>query len=220
MAWQAETESKTILMMETGKVTKMYLEEKTNRGTTLVPLKTRLLSTRCIMLTGDITKELVDDIFLQMTYLQLEDTKTPIRVYFDSPGGSIEDGLVLLDLFETSKAPVEMYCLGKAMSMAGLIFAAGTHGRYMLPNSQLMLHEPYVHINGNGSLEDVASLTTSMKHTREHINRILAKATGKTEKQIEKAIQHDRFFSGEEAVEFGLCDAVIGYDEYLEKIGT
>ena len=191
-------------------------EIRTNRGTDLVPLETRMLSQRKIQLNGDITQETVEDVFQALAFLVSVDEHKPIKVFVDSGGGSVDAGLVLLDMFRTCPAPVEMYCLGYAYSMAALLFAAGEHGRYLLPNSKVMLHEPLIGMNRGGSASDIASLSKDMQKTRKRLNAILANATGKSEAQIAKETSYDHYFTAEEAVEFGLADAVVTMKEYLE----
>ena len=143
-----------------------------------------------------------------MLYL-MEDEQTPIDIYVNSPGGEVNSGLAIYDLIQACKAPINMYCIGMAASMGALIFAGGRKGhRYILPHSKVMIHEPLIPNGVGGSASSIKSTADSILQTRELLNGILAKHTGKTLEEINKATDHDNFMTAEEAIVFGLCDKV------------
>jgi len=109
-----------------------------------------------------------------------------------------------------------MVAAGRAYSMAAVLLAAGRHGRYILPNSEVMIHQPLLGSPVTGNCSSIKSVSDKMNKEKKKMNRLLAKHTGKTEKQIEKATGYDHFFDADEAVAFGLCDGIIGFDEIME----
>lgn len=125
-------------------------------------------------------------------------------------------GMVLYDLLQTCKTPIRMVATGRAYSMAAVLLAAGNHGRYMFANSSMMLHQPLLGNPVTGNSSSIKSISDNLLEAKKKMNRLLAKHTGKTEKQIEKATSYDHYFNAEEAIAFGLCDGVIGFDEILE----
>lgn len=192
----------------------MYIEDQTNSGNHQIPLETRMLTQRRIFLEGEIQYSTVGEFYQKLTYLSLEDPYTPIRIYINSPGGSVDAGLAILDIIRSCNTPIEMYCVGIAYSMAAVIFGAGTHGRFMLPHAKLMIHQPLVGQNMGGNATDIQSLSKSLMETKKELNQILADSTGKTLKQIDQATKYDHFFTAKEAVEFGLCDQIVGFEDF------
>lgn len=120
----------------------LQFENETYSGSELIPLESRMLSQRRIFLDGEITPKTPSDFFQQLTYLATQDPEAPIRLYINSPGGSINAGLAALNLIQNCPAPIETWCIGTAANIAAVIFAAGRHGRYMLANAQLHLDKP------------------------------------------------------------------------------
>ena len=194
----------------------MNLEERPNRGTTLIPLESRILTMRKILLTGEINFEMVDEVFRQLLILEDQDDHMPIQVYIDSCGGEVDAGFTLIDLFLGCKTPVQFYCLGRAYSMAAFLFISGNHGRFMLPNSKLMLHEPLIGQNYGGSASDIKSLSEKLNSTKDRLIKLLTERTGREEEEIQKEINYDHFFTAEDAVEFGLCDKVVDFEQFRE----
>ena len=151
-----------------------------------------------------------------LSFLCKEDDEKPIDVLINSPGGEILSGLLIYDCIQSCKTPIRMFCMGIAYSMGALLFASGNHGRFLFPHSELMLHEPLLGNRVGGNASSIRSISDSLMESRNKMNQILAKHTGKTEKQIEKATSYDHFFDVEEATKFGLCDGTIGFDEIME----
>lgn len=184
------------------------VERESVNGIQEVSLYTNAFSNRKLFLFGPIDEKTVYSLTAQMLYL-MEDEQSPIDIYINSPGGEVNSGLAIYDLIQSCKAPINMYCIGMAASMGALIFAGGKKGhRFMLPHSKVMIHEPLIPNGVGGSASSIKSTADSILQTRELLNGILAKHTGKTLEEINKATDHDNFMTANEAIEFGLCDKV------------
>ena len=122
----------------------------------------------------------------------------------------------MYDVIQASKAPIRMFCIGRAYSMGAVLFACGNHGRYMLPHGELMLHEPLLGNRVGGNSSSIKSISESLLETKRKMNQILAKHTGKSEKEVEKATSYDHYYSPEESIEFGLCDKIVDFNMILE----
>ena len=191
---------------------------KSANGISSVSVDARLLANRMIFLEDSITSEMVCNIVKKVMVLTLEDPDKPITFLINSPGGDVNAGMVLYDLIQTSKTPIRMVAVGRAYSMAAVLLTAGRHGRYMLKNSSLMLHQPLLGSQVTGNSSSIKSISDNLLEVKKQMNRLLSKHTGKTEKQIEKATSYDHYFNAEEAIAFGLCDGVIGFDEIWEGL--
>lgn len=184
------------------------VERESVNGIQEVSLYTNAFSNRKIFLFGSIDEKTVYTFTAQMLYL-MEDEQSPIDIFINSPGGEVNSGLAIYDLIQSCKSPINMYCIGMAASMGALIFAGAKKGhRFMLPHSKVMIHEPLIPNGVGGSASSIKSTADSILQTRELLNGILAKHTGKTLEEINKATDHDNFMTAEEAIEFGLCDEV------------
>lgn len=185
------------------------IERESVNGIQQVSLVTDSFTNRRIFLFGAVDETMVYSFTMQMISL-MEDEQSEINIYINSPGGEVNSGLAIYDMIQACKAPVNMYCIGMAASMGALIFAGGQKGRrFMLPHSKVMIHEPLI-LNGvGGSASSIKSTADAILHTRELLNGILAKHTGKTLEEINKATDHDNFMTAEEAIAFGLCDNVV-----------
>lgn len=188
---------------------------KSSNGINLVPIETRLLSDRKIFLEGEINEESACNFIKQFMLLVNEDNEKPIDIMINSNGGEVNSGLMIYDVIQSAHTPVRLICIGKAYSMAALIFASSKE-RMMLSNSRLMLHEPLIQGRIGGNTSSVKSISDSLLETRDKLNTILAKHTNHTIEEIEKATSYDHYFSADESIEFGLCDAVIGFNEMME----
>ena len=184
------------------------IERESANGIQEISLYTNAFSNRKVFLFGPIDEKTVYTFTAQMLYL-MEDDQSPIDLFINSPGGEVNSGLAIYDLIQSCKAPVNMYCIGMAASMGALIFAGGKKGhRFIMPHSQVMIHEPLIPNGVGGSASSIKSTADSILQTRELLNGILAKHTGKTIEEINKATDHDNFMTADEAIEFGLCDKV------------
>lgn len=194
----------------------MNIQVKSANGITLVPMDTRLLADRKVFIEGEINHEKACSFVKQILLLCEEDRTKPIDVLINSPGGEISSGLLMYDCIQSCTAPIRMYCMGTAYSMSALLFASGNHGRYMLPHSELMLHEPLLGNRVGGNASSIRSISDSLMETRGKMNQILAKHTGKTVEEIEMATGFDHYFNPEESVAFGLADEIVNFDKLME----
>lgn len=138
----------------------------------------------------------------------MEDPKKDIHMYINSPGGSVTAGMAIYDTMNFLNCDVVTYCVGQAASMATVLLSAGTKGkRYALPNSRVMMHQPYGGAGGQAS--DITIAANEILRWRKTINEILAMNTGKTPEQIEKDSDRDFFLSAKDSMEYGLVDKVI-----------
>lgn len=194
----------------------MNILEKSSNGITQVSADAKLMSQRIVFIEGEINSETACDFIKKIIILNNQDSKKEIKVLINSPGGEINSGMLMYDVIQESKAPVIMFCIGKAYSMGAVLFASGSHGRYMLAHGELMIHEPLLGNRVGGNSSSIKSISESLLETKRKMNRILAKHTGKSEEDVEKATSFDHYFSPEESIDFGLCDKVVGFDMILE----
>lgn len=194
----------------------MNVQVKSSNGITLVPVDSRLLAARKIFIEGEIDADKACEFVKEVMLLNTEDSQKSIDILINSPGGEINSGMLMYDVIQSSKAPIRMFCIGRAYSMGAVLFACGNYGRYMLPHSELMIHEPLLGNRVGGNSSSIKSISDSLLETKRKMNQILAKHTGKSEKEVEKATSFDHYFSPEESIEFGLCDQIVGFDKIME----
>ena len=194
----------------------MNVQVKSSNGITLVPVDSKLMANRKIFIEGEIDAEKACEFVKEVMLLNGEDSQSPIDVLINSPGGEINSGMLMYDVIQASKAPIRMFCIGRAYSMGAVLFACGNHCRYMLPHGELMIHEPLLGNRVGGNSSSIKSISDSLLETKRKMNQILAKHTGKSEEEVEKATGFDHYFSPEESVEFGLCDQIVGFDKIME----
>lgn len=192
------------------------IQIKHSGGITLMPIETRLFASRTVFVSGEINFSMADDFKKQIIYLNRENPDLPIDLWIDSPGGEIGAGLSMYDMIQSSPAPIRMICCGTAASMAAILFASGQHGRYMFEHSELMIHEPLLGGKIGGNTSSIKSISENLQATKQKMNRILAKHTGRTEEEIDEATSYDHYMTPEEAIAFGLCDAVTDLSKVLE----
>lgn len=188
------------------------VEEETCGGIREVSLFTKNLSERKIFLTGEITEDLANKFVMQMMYL-VSASSDPINIYLNSPGGTVDAGLVIYDIIQScdGKVPVNIYCIGMAASMGAVILASGQKGRrFVLPHSRIMIHEVRIDGGLSGTVTSIKKAAESMEQTNAIAAEILAKHTGKSLEEIYEATSFDNYMTPEEAKTFGLCDEV-GY---------
>lgn len=195
----------------------MNIQVKSSNGITLVPIDSRLMAKRKIFIEGEIDAEKACEFVKEVMLLNADDPKSPIDVLINSPGGEINSGMLMYDVIQASKAPIRMFCIGRAYSMGAVLFASGNHGRYILPHGELMIHEPLLGNRVNGNSSSIKSISDSLLETKKKMNRILAKHTGKSEQEVEEATGFDHYFSPEESIEFGLCDQIVEFDKIMEE---
>lgn len=189
---------------------------KSANGITQVSADSKLLSQRKVFIEGEITPEAACEFIKKIMVLNEEDSSKPIDVLINSPGGEINSGMVMYDVIQASKAPIRMFCIGRAYSMGAVLFACGNHGRYMLPHSELMLHEPLLGNRVGGNSSSIKSISESLLETKRKMNQILSKHTRKSEEEVEKATSYDHYYSPEESKDFGLCDQIVDFNMIME----
>lgn len=185
------------------------VEEETCNGAREIPLQTRHFTNRKLFLTGEVTDEMANAFVSEFLYLI--QSNEPIDIYINSPGGSVNAGLVIYDLIQAceGKVPIHMYCVGMAASMGAVILAGGQKGRrYILPHSKCMIHEPLISGGMGGSASSIKKKAESILETKSITNGILAKHTGKTIEEIDEATSFDNYMNAEAAIEFGICDEI------------
>lgn len=187
---------------------------RTSNGITQIPMESKHLSKRLLTIRGDITDEVALDFVDKLLELNMESTSEWITVKINSSGGEINSGLLMYDAIVGSKAPVRIVCTGKAYSMAAVLFSCANE-RYMLPNSELMLHQPLLGGRVSGNASSIANISASLLETKEKLNKLIASHTRKTVEEIDQATGFDHYFSPYEAIEFGLCDRVITFGDLI-----
>lgn len=184
------------------------IEVESARGIREIALKTRHFMDRKIFLTGEINAEMANAFLSEILFLEQEPTK-PVTIYINSPGGEVNAGLMIYDVIQGSGLEINMVCTGMAASMAAILLAGGKKGhRYILKHSKVMIHEPLITRGVGGSATSIKNISESILEMRKLVNGILAEHTGKTMEAIDEATSFDNFMNAEEAIAFGLCDAV------------
>lgn len=182
--------------------------EKTPRGERVYDIYSRLLKERIIFLGTPINDAVANAVIAQMLFLDSQDSKADIKIYINSPGGSVTAGLAIYDTMQHVSSPVSTICVGLAASMAATLLAAGASGkRFVLPNSEVMIHQ--VMGGTQGQATDVKIHAERMLKLKERLNAILAKHTKQKVTKVDKDTDRDYFMSAEEAVKYGVVDKII-----------
>ena len=181
--------------------------ETTNRGERAYDIYSRLLNDRIIFISGEIENHMADLIVAQLLYLESQDPNKDIQLYINSPGGSVTAGLAIYDTMNHIKPDVSTICVGMAASMGAILLSSGAKGkRFALPNAEVMIHQPLGGTQGQAS--DILIAADHILKTRQKLNKILEKNTGKTLDEIEKDTDRDNWLDADKAVEYGLVDKV------------
>lgn len=182
--------------------------KESSEGTTYCPIQDELFnSRRSIEVVGEITRESVYSLILQLRYLQQAGPEKEITMYINSPGGSVTDGLALYDVMEAVSCPIRTVCVGMAASMGSLLFAAGNK-RDILPHAKVMIHDPLT-TGIQGSALSVEEASRRLMDTRQTVAEILSKHTGHPIGEVYEKTKTDSYFSAEEAVAWHLADRII-----------
>jgi len=182
--------------------------EQTNRGERAYDIYSRLLLDRIIFLGTPITDEVANSVIAQLLFLAADDAEKDIHLYINSPGGSIPAGLAIYDTMRYIKPDVSTICVGMAASMGAFLLAAGAKGkRYALPNSEVMIHQPWG--GAEGQATDIAIRAKRIIRLRDRLNELLARHTGQPLERIQRDADRDYFMSALEAKEYGIVDHVI-----------
>jgi ATP-dependent Clp protease protease subunit len=182
--------------------------ERTARGEREYDIFSRLLNERIIFLGSAVDDTVANLMVAQLLHLESADPDKDISIYINSPGGSIYAGLAIYDTMQFIKPDIVTICVGIAMSMGSLLLTGGAKGkRFSLPNSRILIHQPSAGFEGQST--DIEIHAREILKTRDRIDQIYAHHTGRTEEQVHKDMERDRFFKADEAVEYGLIDRVI-----------
>ncbi len=182
--------------------------EQSNFGERAYDIYSRLLKDRIIFIGAPIGDQLANAVIAQLLFLEKEDSTKDIDIYINSPGGSVIDGLAIYDTMQLIKPNVSTICVGLAASMGAILLAGGTKGkRYSLPNSKVMIHQPWGGFQGQAS--DIEIHARQMQDTKRKLNEILAKHSGQDVSKVEIDTDRDNFMSPQEAKEYGLIDLII-----------
>ena len=182
--------------------------EQTQRTERAYDIYSRLLKDRIIFIGTPVDDSVANVVIAQMLFLQMEDVSKDINVYINTPGGSIIAGLAIYDTMQFVKPDVATYCVGQAASLGALLLAAGKKGkRFALPNSRILIHQPWGGVQGTA--EDISIQTREILRLREKVNEILSFHTGKPLEKIREDTDRDYFMSAEEAKNYGIVDEVI-----------
>ena len=182
--------------------------EKTGSGERAYDIYSRLLKDRIVFVGGEVEDGMANSVIAQLLFLQAEDPKKEVSMYINSPGGSVTAGLAILDTMKMIKCPVATYCIGQAASMGAILLAAGEKGRrHALPNSRIMIHQPWGGAQGKAS--DIEITAREILRLKEVLNGILAIASGKSIESVRQDTDRDHFMSASEAKDWGIVDEVL-----------
>jgi len=182
--------------------------EQSSRGERAYDIYSRLLKERIIFLTGPIEENIASLVCAQLLFLESENPKKEISFYINSPGGVVWSGLAIYDTMQYISSKIMTICIGQAASAASLLLTAGEKGmRFSLPNSRIMVHQP----SGGyqGQVTDIEIQTTEIIKTKKRLNEIYSKHTGKKLSEVSEIMERDKYFSPDEAINFGLIDKVV-----------
>jgi ATP-dependent Clp protease protease subunit len=186
-----------------------YVVEETGHGERGMDIFSRLLRERIVFVGTPIDDHVASLIIAQLVFLEAEGSTKDINVYINSPGGSVTAGLAIYDTMRYIKPDISTICVGMAASMGAILLAGGTKGkRHSLPNSKIMIHQPWTQGIG-GQVSDVEIHAKELLKTRDTLYNILARDAGKSSEEIEKACDRDYFLTPSEAIKFGLIDHII-----------
>ena len=188
-----------------------YVVEQTSRGERSYDIFSRLLKDRIIFLSEDVNHVTASLVVAQLLFLESEDPDKEICLYINSPGGSITDGMAIVDTINYIKCPVSTICVGMAASMGAVLLACGEKGkRYATPNAEVMIHQPLIGGGGlSGQTTEIKIHADHMVRTREKLNKLLSEKTGQSLEVIEKDTERDNYMTAEQALAYGLIDGIL-----------
>ena len=187
-----------------------YVIEQTNKGERSYDIFSRLLKDRIIFLSEDVNNVSASLVVAQLLFLESEDPDKEISLYINSPGGSITDGMAIVDTINYIKCPVSTICVGMAASMGAVLLASGEKGRrFATPNSEILIHQPLISGGLSGQTTEIKIHADHMVRTREKLNKLLSERTGQSLETIEKDTERDNYMTAEEALKYGLIDGIL-----------
>ena len=185
-----------------------YVIDNTNGHEYHSDLFSRLLSSRIIILSGEVDDDMASLAVAQLLYLESLDPNKDIQIYINSPGGSVTAGMAIYDTMQHVKCDVSTICVGLAASMGAFLLAGGTSGkRFSLPNAEIMIRQPSG--GAKGQATDIQIAAQNIQRTKNKLNELLAANTGRTLEEVTYDTDRDNFMSAEEALEYGLIDQII-----------
>ena len=190
-----------------------YVIEQTSKGERSYDIFSRLLKDRIIFLGEDVNPTSASLIIAQLLFLESEDPDKEIFLYINSPGGSITDGMGIVDTMNYIKCPVSTICVGLAASFGAVLLANGEKGkRFATPNSEILIHQPLIGGQGGGISGQATEIKIHADHmirTREKLNKLLSEKTGQSIETIERDTERDHYMTAQEALEYGLIDGIM-----------
>ena len=188
-----------------------YVIEQTSRGERSYDIFSRLLKDRIIFLAEDVNPASASLVVAQLLFLESEDPDKEINLYINSPGGSITDGMAIVDTINYIKCPVSTICIGMAASMGAVLLASGAKGkRYATPNAEILIHQPLIGGGGlSGQTTEIKIHADHMVRTREKLNKLLSDRTGQSLETIEKDTERDNYMTAQQALEYGLIHGIL-----------
>lgn len=193
-----------------------FVVEQDGRSERAYDIYSRLLKDNIIFIGSEITDEVANSVIAQLLYLEAENPEKDVSLYINSPGGSITAGIAIYDTMQFVKSDVATICVGQAASMAAVLLAAGAPGkRYSLPNSRVILHQPFGGYQGQAS--DIAIQAKEVLRIRESLNEILARHTHQVKEKIQADIERDFIMTAAEAKDYGLIDQIISSRDQAKK---
>ena len=194
-----------------------YVVERENGVERSMDVYSRLLKDRVVFLGTGVDSQSANAIIAQLLFLSASDPKADIHFYINSPGGSVSDGLGILDTINHIGCDVRTYCIGQACSMGALLLSAGTKGkRFVLPNARVMIHQPSG--GAQGTATDVEIRIEEMFKYKKKLTNILAINCGKEYNEVYKDCERDYFMSAEEAVDYGIVDQILTNDGGTDEV--
>ena len=187
-----------------------YVIEQTSRGERSYDIFSRLLKDRIIVLSEDVNHVTASLVIAQMLFLESEDPDREIHFYINSPGGSITDGMAIVDTMNYIKCPVSTNCIGMAASMGAVLLACGEKGkRFATPNAEILIHQPLISGGLSGQTTEIKIHADHMVKTRQKLNKLLSEKTGQPLDKINADTERDNYMTAEEALKYGLIDGIL-----------
>ena len=187
-----------------------YVVEQTSKGERSYDIFSRLLKDRIIFLSEDVNSASASLVVAQLLFLESEDPDKEISLYINSPGGSITDGMAIVDTINYIKCPVSTICVGMAASMGAVLLASGAKGkRFATPNAEILIHQPLISGGLSGQTTEIKIHADHMVRTREKLNKLLSERTGQSLETIERDTERDNYMTAEEALKYGLIDGIL-----------
>ena len=187
-----------------------YVVEQTGRGERSYDIFSRLLSDRIIFISEEVTDAMASVVTAQLLFLESQNPDKDISMYINSPGGSVTAGFAMVDTMNHIKCDVSTICIGMAASFAAILLCSGKKGkRFILPNAEVMIHQPAISGGLQGTASDIKIASDHMQQNKRRLNQLLADRTGQPLEVVARDVERDYYMTAEEAVRYGLADEVM-----------